>query len=365
MNTAFSHALRVVLCPSCGEPVTGPTSAGEARCGACQTALSLGERRAREASSALEEAERLTRLADQDGARLVPTAVVKELVVDGELPEERVADAMALWQATRAQIGDGEESDDLERRFYFLTRLLYERRIEKEDELGMRAILETAIETSRSSRYRQTFRCMLACEAARGGDPVSAEAWLEPCDARSTDIHADSVYRYAFAYVASHQRQWAKVIDVLGATHEDVPMAVAFDGTCSVLRANAHERRQDVAAAVDELAAAMKRLPGGVDDVDQVLRTAGALKLCRRSYGPARKRIGQGGAEGSMAPAAGARMELREVLPWTVLSLACFGLAVGLPAGVSVGGVRADVLLVVSGILLAVPIGVAVRRGRS
>ena len=303
MNTAFSHALRVLLCPTCGQPVNGPTGAGEARCGECGAAFSLGERRAQEASSALEEPERSSKLAEQDGSPLVPTAVVKELVVDGELPEDRVSDAMALWQSTRQQLRDGESSDELERRFYFLTRLLYERRIEKDDALGMRAILETAIEVSASSRYRQTFRCMLGCEAARGGDATSAEEWLAPCDARSTDIHADSVYRYAAAYVATHKRQWAKVIDVLGASHEDVPMAAAFDATCSVLRANAHERRQDVPAAIDELTAAMKRLPGGVDDVDKVLRTAGTLKLCRRSYGTARKELSGDGGGGSVAPA--------------------------------------------------------------
>ena len=364
MNTAFSHALRVLLCPSCGEPVNGPTGAGEARCEACEAVLTLGERRAQEASSALEERERVAKLAEQDGSPLVPTAVVKELVEDGELPEERVADAMALWQATRAEIGDGKGTDDLERRFYFLTRLLYERRIEKDDSRGMRAILETAIETSGSSRYRQTFRCMLACEAARGGDTSSAKEWLAPCDGRSTDIHADSVYRYATAYVGTHERQWAKVIDVLGATHEDVPMAAAFDATCSVLRANAHERRQDVPAAIDELAAAMKRLPGGVDDVDQVLRTAGTLKLCRRSYGKARKQLSGDAGGDSVAPRR-ASVGLVQILPWTVLSVACFGIAVGLPATAVVGGVRADVVLIGLGILLAVPIGIAVRRGRS
>ncbi|HHH29203.1 MAG TPA: hypothetical protein ENK57_12785, partial [Polyangiaceae bacterium] len=158
MNTAFSHALRIVLCPECGEPVNASTTATGARCDECDVSFPLAERRGQEASSALEEPERIRRLAEQDGSPLAPTAVVKELVVDGELPDDRVGDAMALWQATRSDLVEGKGTDEIERRFYFLTRLLYERRIEQEDELGMRAILETAIETSRSGRYRQTFR---------------------------------------------------------------------------------------------------------------------------------------------------------------------------------------------------------------
>ena len=60
-----------------------------------------------------------------------------------------------------------------------------------------------------------------------------------------------------------------------------------------------------------------------------------------------------------------ASVGLVQILPWTVLSVACFGIAVGLPATAVVGGVRADVVLIGLGILLAVPIGIAVRRGRS
>jgi hypothetical protein len=357
MNTAFSHALRVTVCASCGAALHVALDGGEVTCDVCAADMVLAARREGLAPKAVDEADRVAALEAQDKGPLKPPKAVAALTVDGALTDDNAPEAMNSWQKTRAELVTqsaslrSEERDDLALRFYFLTRLLYERLLPQDDDLQLRGILEAAMEAVGHARYRQTFRCMLACEAARVGDLTGAEDWLGPCDAQARDIHADSVYRYSRAFVASHKRQWAQVIDVLGPTHRDVPLATSFDAMCTVLRANAHEKREDVGAAIYELSEGAQRFDGGLEHIEQIIRGSGDLLLCRRSYGNARKLIA-----GDEPAAKVASKSWSRSLPWVVLSLVFFGFAVGVRNGATIAGLPLDMLFLVLGGAFTLPL---------
>ena len=368
MNTAFSHALRVTICTECGAAVHASGGGGEVSCGVCDTVLDLPPRWEGEAPKEVDELERRTALEAQDGTPLSPSKDVLDLTVAGALTDETADRAMQAWQDTRralqARDPDDEPGDDdpVALRFYFLTRLLYERLLPQEDDLMMRAILESAMEAVGHRRYRQTFRCMLACEAARVGDLAGSEDWLAPCDPTSRDIHADSVYRYSVSFVASHKKQWAQVIDALGPTHSDIPLAGSFDAMCTVLRANAHEKREDMGAAVYELTRGAERFEGGLARIETIIRSSGELLLCRRSYGRARKMLlGEEPSKG----AAARPTSWPKILPWVVLSLAFFGIAVGVSDDAEVLGIAADLVFLVLGAAFTVPLIIRFVRQRS
>ena len=57
---------------------------------------------------------------------------------------------------------------------------------------------------------------MLARSSAKLGDLAGAEAWMALLDPYSENIHGDSAYRYARAYVDTARQDWASVTRVLG-----------------------------------------------------------------------------------------------------------------------------------------------------
>jgi hypothetical protein len=233
--------------------------------------------------------------------------------------------------------------------------LLYRRTKRQQDDLQLRGILESAVELAHGHRDEQVFRCVLARAALRAGDVAAAEDWLAECERRSADLHADSAYRYTAALLATHAKRHDDVLELLGMRVGDVPLAHNLDVSCSVFRANAHERLGRPEAATLELADCMSRAPGGPGEVEAAIRSAGDLALCRQSYARARRRHDE--LAGTVPPADPGRAKLKRAIPWVVLSLFFLGLAAMTDATSRIStGQRLDALFLVLSVAFAVPL---------
>jgi len=365
MNTAFSHALRVLICPGCGAAVHVPVRAGEAGCEVCEQVLTLtarDERVGAELLTKLGEPERLARLRSQDRARTpLPDALVR-FVKQGLLRPDMASEAMAEWQLSRAaSIGGAAGAEE---RFYHLTLLLGRHLSGRGDDTRLRALLETAFESLPSPRHRQVVRATLARLAAAAGDGTAAADWLEGCDAHAVDLHSDAAYRAAAASIATLRRDYPQVLELVGRHSAVLPVSADDDAVLSVLRANAHEKLGDVEAAVAELRGVLARLSGDGVAVAAVLREHAPLGLCARSGG---RVAGALSTHGAPRGGAGAQIDevrrgrgprlLRSAALWFSASMALLMAAVAVGPDRTAGpGWRVDLLLLVGAIGLALPV---------
>ena len=292
-KTAYSHSLRMLLCARCGAPLDAPTEGGVTTCRYCGTQSTLARRDdSREVAAVrqtMSEPERFERLRAQDGKPLVPPQSLMHYLAGGGLAPQFVEQALVEWQRARAELGAGAPYPT-EERLYFLTLLLAQHWGEQHDDYRQRGILETALELVSVPRHKQVFRCMLARNAARVGDLQAAEAWLKPCNPWSDDLHMDTAYRFARAYIATLQHDFQNALGMLGTRLGDVPIADSHDDVCALFRANALERLGRGPEAVGELRASMTT-PQAVAAMDRARTIHGALQLCPQSYPQARAQL--------------------------------------------------------------------------
>ena len=135
-----------------------------------------------------------------------------------------------------------------------------------------------------------------------------------------------------------------------GPTFDDVPLAESFRASACVLRANAHEKREDVGAAIYELCRGMTQLPNGAQRIEKHIAQMGALAPCRRSYGPARQ---QAEVESPVAPR---RLMSSRSIALAIIAGSCLLIAIALGGGVQVGGFRLDILFLGLGLAFLVPV---------
>ncbi len=318
--------------------------------------------------NALPVDERLELLRQADPALPgVPPEVQALTEADGVLLQHKGADeALGLWQQTQAAIRDEGDDARLRATFFHLTMLLYRHMKAQRDDLRLRAVLESAVEATAGHRDQQIFRCVLSRAAARAGDVPAAEDWLTACDARSRDLHADGAYRYTAAYISTYKKHYPRVLDLLGMRVGDIPFANNLDVICSVLRANAHERTDDLDAATLEVCDCIGRAPGAAVDLERVIRGAGDLALCRKSFVLGRRMhdgLSSGSPKKTGASLAPSSSNLKKALPWVVPSLFFLGLAVMTPASSTLaGGLRMHTLFFALAATFAVPFVVLMRR---
>jgi hypothetical protein len=287
MDTSFSHQSRIVMCQNCGGAIQAAPAGGTFPCGHCGTPNALAPRDDRPVAIAtgappLSEADRITRLRAQDGKPLLPPPSLQALMPGGQLEAWKVQEALAVWQATRAQLRGVNDFDAAER-LLFLTMALSNQFAD--DMIRLRAMYESALDVLTLPRHRQTIRGYLARNAARRGDVQAAEAWLAPCDTRSDDLGTDSAYRFSRAFIDTVSGNWNGVIAVLGAGPDDVPIMDAMDPVCAVLRANAWERLGQIQTATDLLINYMSRGgASGRQTVTKIVELYKDLGLCQGSY---------------------------------------------------------------------------------
>jgi hypothetical protein len=123
------------------------------------------------------------------------------------------------------------------------------------------------------------------------GDLEAAEAWLRPCNARSTDLHTDTAYRLAAAYLHIGRELSQEVLNLLGSQPGEVPIADGHDVTAAVLRAHALERMGWRDHALGQLLGVMQADPTGFAEACRVLDANAPLGLCPETGPQARHQV--------------------------------------------------------------------------
>jgi uncharacterized Zn finger protein (UPF0148 family) len=289
-SQTFSHDLRVLLCPQCGGPLDVRPEGGVVTCPFCKVKMLLASRLEKPAAPAeqtkdMGESQRLEMLRAQDGKPYLPPPEIRYLIRGGELSPDQFNQAMQEWQKTRAQLV-AEALPAAAERMYFLTLMLYQYYLKIKDDVRRRALLETASELLTDPRHVQDVHCMLARAAATSGDMEAAEKWLSLCDPRSTDLHADSAYRFTSATLATINGRWDEVLKALGENQNDIPISDENDAVCGVLRANAHEHlgRVDQAKTLLRQLAQNPAIPAGT--INEIVERYRSLQIvvCEKSY---------------------------------------------------------------------------------
>jgi hypothetical protein len=240
---------------------------------------------------ARDENARLRLLAAQE-RRYLPPADLASLFVAERIAPGLEAQARAHWQSLRTHLRQHPDPAVAER-LVALTIGLAEISFDRGDLVGQRALIDSALEVTSEERHGQVMRAQIARSALKAGDVGSAEAWLATCDARSEDLLADTAYRFARAYIATARQDHRTVISVLG-VGADVPLSHAYAPECAVLCANAWERMDQRAVAVDALASVKRGLgPLARRRTTRFIAAHASWQLCPKSEPEAEKRIGE------------------------------------------------------------------------
>jgi hypothetical protein len=243
--TTFSTQARVLMCQNCGAPIEAANASGRSDCTFCTAQNQIVGRNqtlvAPVRAVPLSEEERIARLRAQCGQPwLIPPSLVA-LQEDSVIPAWKMDEALAVWKQTRAEV-DTTHSPDAAERLIFLCLLLAQTYKKQNDLARWRAAYESTLDTITLPRHRQIVLCGLSCAAAATNDLASAEEWLSLCDARSDDLESDSEYRRARATIDTRAGRFDRVLQVLGATNDAVPIQLALQEVCAGLRANAREQ---------------------------------------------------------------------------------------------------------------------------
>lgn len=245
MRTGFHD--RITLCSNCGAPLQASASAAPTRCTRCGVENQVVARVDDAITEGWSEDEvaRVAQLRRQDCA-FVPHPSITHFAAGMRLASAHAAQAFQVWQHMRA--GGGPEDA-----FAQLTTLLAWRAAEDGDPHRERGLLESALAVARLPRHLNQLRAALAILACRMQDVNGAESWLATCDPRPVDLHSDSAYRIARAYVDTARGNFSNVILTLGGNAVEIPIVDELAGFAAYLRANAWEKLGRPATALELL----------------------------------------------------------------------------------------------------------------
>ncbi|MBZ0119331.1 MAG: hypothetical protein K8H88_20235 [Sandaracinaceae bacterium] len=301
----YSTRERWLPCESCGAPLTVPIEGGTGPCPKCGAQLSAPPRPDTRVppTPRSDEMGRRARLRPQDGRPILPPAGFEPLCAGSEIAPHKMQEAWMVWTATRRQLLSSPGDLGAAERLVWLTMML---RNTLTDERAIRALVEGALEVLMLPRHRQSMLGHLARGAAKEHDLGSAGEWLERCDPSSEDLQADSAYRVSRALYETARGDFTMVLEVLGATEEEVPIDDSMDPIAVVLRANAWERVGRVDAAQNELTKFMTR-GGMAATVESVIANMPAgWTLCPQSIGVARTQVRAAVGQRAVSQAGGA-----------------------------------------------------------
>lgn len=165
---------------------------------------------------------------------LLPNPVTHEDAEEVSVPEHGAMDA---WQSARARAERGEDEGS---RLATLTRHLYAHARGPDRDRERRALLESALEVS-APPHDAEMAALLSKEALDAGDAAAAEDWLRRIEIWPEERRAHVAYALAVARVATARRQWARVLEVLGAAPADFEAEGEEALVADLLRAHALE----------------------------------------------------------------------------------------------------------------------------
>jgi hypothetical protein len=373
MRTMFTTQVRVLFCENCGGPLETAIQGGAVQCGFCKATNAVRPRldRFQSAVQAVSEPERIARLRMQDGVAMTPPPSLASLFAGNTIPDYKLSEAFDVFQATRREVKT-TQSPEASERLYFLSVVASGTLALKGDFTRVRALLETALDVAVLQRHQNCLRAMLARNAVRESDLVSAEQWLSGCDPRAEDLPSDSNYRVARALLDTARGDFQSVLVTLGRTNDEVPIQDALDEVATLVRANAFEKLGDVQGAVQLLRDRMGRSTAfGRQALEQFAQIYPSLRLCAASLPQAFAQHGvvaaksaaarAGGSIGWILIAAGVGSVAftAVIMLVTMLPMAAIPFAPGMPsgAGFAIGATELFVCGIV-GVTTLLPLGI-------
>jgi hypothetical protein len=243
--SVFSTDVRIVMCASCGSPVTTPRFGGEYQCAHCHTKGTVPARSDRGDFTMLSQGQQQARVEmlraqaanpknDPYSLRM-PLDDVAHLVgmtPDSFLPawQREWARAVGLLHTARSMTS--------ERRVYWLAATLAAAKTQM-DGTTLRAVIETALDLLSDPGHRQILRCVLSRRAAASGDSASAVKWVAGCDPAPGNLTVDSEQRLARAMASASAGKWNDVLDAVGAKPDAFPCSEARMALLGAYRAHA------------------------------------------------------------------------------------------------------------------------------
>ncbi|MHB8466854.1 MAG: hypothetical protein ACYDH6_17580 [Acidimicrobiales bacterium] len=284
MEGSFDTSVRVLVCQNCGAALPpAPLGGGEMQCQYCRTVTMVAARDDRRLGQGapVDEAARVASLWGQLGTGMMVHGEVTTIMERGTLPEKNVATAMKLWDDTRAKgsVDPASVGDDL----LWLTSALVNFSAERGDRAKVRALWETALESSKQPRHLQYVRSALCRAAVNDGEDGAAQGWLAPCDPQPPDLMSDTSYRLSYACLVTAQGQFDAVIQALGDKPDSLPFFFSMRLLCGVMRANAIEKSGDVGTAVAQLKAFCAADPDVGFNLPSIATANPRLNLCPQS----------------------------------------------------------------------------------
>ncbi len=258
-------------CPTCGAAVIAELGVEEAACEDCATRVTLPARRRDPVGPAPDEAARTAGLFEQlerfdpKGPLVawLPHELQRfELMI--AQPEQRAAGLAGLrraWQDARRRLERREPGADAAvfRVGLGLGRLY----AECDEHPRSRAVLEIALGVLPERPQRDMVRCRLARHALRADDDEAHAAWLSECDPYPIALEVDGELRSTRALAAYRREDWPVVLEALGRSHREVPLALPIAPLGLCLRAHALAGLDDHDAARHEIRHLSSTVPMG------------------------------------------------------------------------------------------------------
>jgi hypothetical protein len=219
---------------------------------------------------------RLAQLRAQDGRPRLPPPTLQAVLGGEQIQPGREQEALAIWQNLRgrAQAGDISASEDLT----MLTLMLVQHPSLESQPLLSQALSESALDAAVLPRHKQEQTGRLCRRSVAAGNRQRALGLLGLMNPAPPELDADSEYRVSAAMIATLDRDGQRVLALLGAQKDAIPIVDSMDPMASVLRANAYEIVGNAAAAAQIL----RELP----DPRMLSLVQGAfpaLRLCAQS----------------------------------------------------------------------------------
>jgi hypothetical protein len=281
--SAFSTEVRLLLCPRCGAPASVPPTGGTLHCAYCGATAVVAGRIDSFAGGLLspeQERARIQRLwqqlRDEDAGGVADVYGIQNVLSDVlHLVPLQGADLRGPWQeawaVARGRL-QGEGSIEAQRRVYWLAVVGVNSDFEA---THMRAILETALELLPDPGHHHVIRCVLSGLANRMGDSASAERWLAGCDPTPDNVSLDSAYRLGLAPILTRRQDWPRLLALVGAHPNELPLDGARRDAFKYFRVHALEALGHHEQAAEQLAGLMQS-PGAAQGFERLAY----LRIC-------------------------------------------------------------------------------------
>ncbi len=283
----YDPNVRVRPCLSCGKPIVVGDRATTARCTSCGREQAVPEVRVVSLGRTAEtlESARLDQLRQQlDDPWVLPAGVVEF----AEVLTTEVARAHRAWVERLERVQQDPHHDEAAHELLNITSSVADaaRRVAGSDggSLARRAYWEATTEALWASPLRAFGLNVMVNGSVVTDACDDARAWLDRMDPNSSDLLADSCYRLSSVVLALKQRDYERVLQLLGRTPGAVPVHASMRTSAAVNQADALEHLGDLTGAVNVLVHESERKHSSLVAIARHVHERSKLVQCQRSF---------------------------------------------------------------------------------